>query len=76
MSDLQTLGRALMLIGALVAAFGAVLVFGPQIPWLGRLPGDVLIQRERFSLYVPVASCLLVSVILSVIFWLMGQFRR
>ena len=76
MSDLQPLGRALMLIGALVAVFGAVLVFGPKIPWLGRLPGDVLIQRERFSLYVPVASCLLVSVILSVIFWLMGQFRR
>lgn len=73
--DLQGLGRTLLVFGVSLAAFGAVLVVAPKIPWVGRLPGDILIQRERFTFYFPLASCVLASVILSVALWLIGRWR-
>lgn len=73
--DLQGLGRALLVFGVILAAFGAALVVAPKIPWVGRLPGDILIQRERFTFYFPLASCVLASVVLSVALWLIGRWR-
>ena len=73
--ELQPLGRTLLLFGALVAGFGLVLLLSPKLPWLGRLPGDILIQRERFSFYLPLASCLVASLILSLVLWFVGRFR-
>ena len=74
--ELQPLGRALLLLGVVFAGLGVVLLFGPRIPWLGRLPGDIVIQRDGFSFYVPLTSCLLASALISLAFWVMGQFRR
>ena len=73
--DLQPLGRALILFGVILTGFGLVLLVAPKIPWVGRLPGDILIQRERFSFYFPLASCLLASLLLSLLLWLMSRFR-
>ena len=73
--DLQPLGRALMLFGVVLAAFGCLLLMAPKLPWLGRLPGDIMIQRERFSFYFPLASSLVASIILSAILWLVNRFR-
>ena len=73
--DLQPLGRALIFFGVVLASFGLILLAAPRIPWVGRLPGDVLIQRERFTFYFPLASCLLASVLLSLLLWLVGRFR-
>jgi len=73
--DLQPIGRALIFCGVILAAFGLVLLMVPRIPWVGRLPGDILIQRERFAFYFPLASCLLASLILSIALWLIGRFR-
>lgn len=73
--ELQPLGRALIIIGAILAGFGAVLLLSPKLPWLGRLPGDIVIQRERFSFYFPLASCLLASFLLSLLLWLISRFR-
>ena len=75
MPDLPSFGRALIVFGVLITGFGLVLLLTPKIPWLGRLPGDILIQRDRFSFYFPVASCLLASVILSLLLWMVGRFR-
>ena len=75
MFDLQPLGRVLLLFGAIIAGFGLLLLLSPKLPWLGRLPGDILIQRDRFSFYFPLASCLLASLILSLVLWLAGRFR-
>ena len=69
---MQDLGRLLVVLGLLVAAVGAALVFGPRIPWLGRLPGDILVRRGPVTIYVPLATSLLVSVILGIVlalFW-------
>ena len=73
--DLQPLGRALIFLGVILTGFGLILLLAPRIPWIGRLPGDIVIHRERFSFYFPVASCLVASLLLSLLLWLVGRFR-
>jgi hypothetical protein len=67
------LGKALMICGGLMLLVGLFLFWGGKAPWLGRLPGDIFIQRDNFTLYVPLATSLVVSVLLSLLFLL---FRR
>lgn len=74
-SEWSSLGRALLLFGVLLAGCGLLLLVAPRIPGVGRLPGDILIQRERFSFYFPLTSCLLASVLISLVLWLVGRFR-
>lgn len=67
------LGRLLMILGALVFAAGFVLaVFGRWLP-LGRLPGDITVHRGGFVFAFPLATSLLLSIILSVILWLLNR---
>ena len=73
--ELQPLGRAFIFFGVVFAAVGLVLLLGPKIPWLGRLPGDIAIQRDGFSFYFPLTSCLLASVLLSLLLWAFGSRR-
>jgi hypothetical protein len=61
------LGRTLVVLGIAVAVVGLVLMVAPSIPWLGKLPGDVHVRGERFTFYFPIVTCLVVSVVLSVI---------
>ena len=60
----------LIVAGLVIAAAGALLLLSGKVPWLGRLPGDFLIRREKFTFYFPLAPPLLISLILSVILWL------
>lgn len=72
MPDLGALGRLLIFIGVSIALIGGVLVLIGRLPglsWLGRLPGDVYIERKNFSLYFPIATSLIISVALSLILW-------
>ncbi len=62
-------GKALIVIGIVIVIVGIIVTFGPKIPYIGRLPGDILIKRENFTLYFPLATSVIVSVILSVIFY-------
>jgi hypothetical protein len=64
------LGRTLIVAGNVIAAVGVLLVLYGKIPWLERLPGDILVRREKFTFYFPLATSLLVSVILTLILWL------
>lgn len=66
----------LVMVGLLIAALGLVWLLGPSIPWLGRLPGDIVIERENFRLYFPLATCMLLSLILTGILWLARLFSR
>lgn len=63
----------LIIIGLILVAAGIVISLVPRIPWLGRLPGDIFIRKENFSFYFPLGTCILISLILSLILWL---FRR
>lgn len=73
--EFQGLARVLIFFGVILAGFGLVLLLAPKIPWIGRLPGDLLIERGRFTFYFPLASCLLASVLLSLALWLFGRLR-
>jgi len=57
----------------LIAAAGVVITFAGKIPWLGKLPGDIYIKRENFSIYIPLATSILLSVIISLILWLIKK---
>ncbi len=66
-------GKALVLLGVLIVAIGIILMLGARIPWLGRLPGDIYIKRDSFTFYFPLTTCLLLSLILTLVLYL---FRR
>ncbi len=66
-------GRALIYLGLVLVALGLIFSFGGKIPWLGHLPGDIYVQRERFTFYFPLTTCILISVIISLVLYL---FRR
>lgn len=67
------MGRTLILLGALLIVAGLWVLYGPRLPWLGRLPGDVVVQKPGFSFYAPLATSLLVSVVLSLLLWLLRK---
>jgi len=70
---MEGLGKTLIFIGIGLTVFGVIFMLGGKIPWLGHLPGDITIERERFSFYFPLATCLLVSVLISLVVYF---FRR
>ncbi len=67
------LGKLLILTGLVLVGLGVLFVVGGKIGWLGRLPGDFTFRRGNLTFYFPLATSLLVSAILSLLFWL---FRR
>jgi hypothetical protein len=75
MSGLEPLGRVLLVLGAALAITGLVLVLGSRIPFLGRLPGDIVIQRDDVTIYIPLTTMLLVSLVLSIVVGFLGRGR-
>ena len=73
MSGVHDIGRMLVVFGLLIALAGVALVLVGRVPWLGRLPGDVHIQRGNWTFYFPLATSLLLSVVLTLILWLLGR---
>jgi membrane protein implicated in regulation of membrane protease activity len=67
------LGRFLMIAGGVLFAVGLCLTLAGRLPWLGRLPGDIVIERGPVTFYFPLATSIIVSVALTLLFWL---FRR
>jgi hypothetical protein len=74
---LRDLGKSLVVIGAVLALVGLLLVAGGKLPFrLGRLPGDIAYQGKSGSFYFPVVTCLLLSVLLTLAMWIVNHFRR
>lgn len=67
------MGRALMMIGLVILALGILLQLVGKVPGLGRLPGDIVIKRDGFVFYFPLATSILISIILSLIFYLLRR---
>jgi hypothetical protein len=67
------LGKFLIIAGGLLVCVGALFLLGGKIPWLGRLPGDIVVQRDNFSFYFPLATSILVSIVLSLLFALLRR---
>lgn len=73
MSGLENVGKLLIIIGLFVVLLGLILMLSGKIPWLGKLPGDILIKRENFTFYFPLATSILISIVLTLVFWLIGR---
>lgn len=67
---MPSLGKSLIVIGLVIALIGVILTLAGRIPWLGRLPGDIYVKRENFTFYFPLATSIIISVILSLLLWL------
>jgi cell division protein FtsW (lipid II flippase) len=75
MSDHAGFGWALLILGLVLAGVGLVWILAPSIPWLGRLPGDIRIERDNSRFYFPLVTCLLLSLVLSLVVWLIRLLR-
>jgi Protein of unknown function (DUF2905) len=73
MAGLQGVGWALIVLGIVTAVVGVVLVAGPRIPLLGHLPGDIVIQRENVTIFIPLGTMLVVSIVVSVVLAVIGR---
>jgi hypothetical protein len=71
--DLPAIGKGLLLLAGLIAVVGFLLVFSDRIPFLGRLPGDIVIKRDHVQFYFPIATCLVLSLILTLLVHFFGR---
>jgi len=69
------IAKILILFGALLIAVGVVLLVVPKLPFLGRLPGDIMIKRGNTTFYFPLATSILISILISFIVYLLSRFR-
>jgi uncharacterized membrane protein YidH (DUF202 family) len=70
MLGLGSLGKLLFLLGVFIILMGLLLLVGEKIPWVGRLPGDIIIRKKNFTFYFPVATSILISILLTLLFTL------
>ena len=68
MIGLGPLGKMLILLGVFIILIGFLLLIGEKIPWIGRLPGDIIIKKKNFTLYFPIVTSILISIILTLLF--------
>ncbi|MBM4341122.1 MAG: DUF2905 domain-containing protein [Deltaproteobacteria bacterium] len=64
------LGKLLILFGVFIVLMGLLLMAGDKIPWIGKLPGDILVKKERFTFYFPLTTSILISILLTLLFTL------
>jgi len=73
MFDLSGFGKILLIIGLVIAGIGGLLLLGGKIPWLGRLPGDFYYKGKNFTFYFPLATSIIVSIILTIIVFFISR---
>jgi hypothetical protein len=71
---LNDLAKILIVVGLVIAGLGALLWLTGKAGWpLGRLPGDIRIERDNFKFYFPLTTCILLSIVLTLLFWLLRK---
>ena len=75
-SRVRELGKLIVIIGVVATLIGLVMWGGFAPKWLGRLPGDIRIEREHSSFYFPIVTCIILSIVLSLLLSLCSMFRR
>jgi hypothetical protein len=73
MGELGAFGKILIILGIIIIITGGLLLLANKIPFFGKLPGDIAIQKKNFSFYFPITTCIIISIILSFIMWLLGR---
>jgi len=70
MFGFSALGKTLILLGVFIILVGLFLLIGEKIPWVGRLPGDIIIRKKNFTFYFPIATSIVISIVLTLFFML------
>jgi hypothetical protein len=71
--EFQQIGKILIFGGILLIIMGILFFFGDKIPFLGKLPGDIIIKKENFTFYFPIVTSILLSLLISLIFYLLRK---
>jgi hypothetical protein len=69
------IAKVMIFIGAVLIAVGLVILFFPRLPFVGKLPGDILVKKEHFTFYFPLATSIVISIIISLILYLINKLR-
>ncbi len=69
------IGKFLILLGIVIIVIGVFFLLSGKIPYIGRLPGDIIIQRKNFTFYFPLATSILLSILITLVLWLIGRFK-
>jgi len=69
----EEIGKFLVIFGVVIVLLGGLLLVAGKIPFIGRLPGDIYIQKDHFTFYFPLATSLLISILLTLLFSLFGR---
>jgi predicted phosphohydrolase len=70
------MGKILIILGAVLIGLGLIIQYGNRIPFLGKLPGDIIIEKGNLKIYFPIATSILLSVLLSVVLYLINKFKN
>ena len=71
------MGKSIIFIGIIIVIIGVVLLYSDRLPFnLGKLPGDISYKKENFSFYLPITTSIIISIVLSLLFYLFGKFFR
>jgi hypothetical protein len=73
MADFTGFGKILLIIGLVIAGIGGLFLLGGKIPWIGRLPGDFYYKGKNFSFYFPLATSIVISIIITIILMFIGR---
>ena len=77
MDPLREIGKSLLVMGAVLVGVGALLLSGARLPYrIGRLPGDIVVQGRNSSFYFPIVTCIIVSLLFTLLMWILNLFRR
>ncbi|HLT80979.1 MAG TPA: DUF2905 domain-containing protein [Cyclobacteriaceae bacterium] len=70
------IGKILMIVGGVLLIAGLIFHYSEKLSWFGRLPGDILVERENFRLYIPITTSILISILLTLILYIVNRFRQ
>ena len=70
---MASLGKIIVMAGVFLVVLGLILMFGEHIPFIGKLPGDIHIQKKNFSFHFPITTCIILSLLLTLVFHLLRR---
>ncbi|HVA16232.1 MAG TPA: DUF2905 domain-containing protein [Candidatus Dormibacteraeota bacterium] len=77
MEPARELGKGLLILGLVIAVVGATLLDAGKLPFrIGRLPGDISYHGRHATFYFPIVTCIVISIVLTLLFWVFGSFRK